>query len=132
MMPYVRRKTDNILVRLDTFYKQILAVKFGIGIGEDGEQLRPSERQEALLKEVFGDRVIDAAPPAWYYAEAWMAAEKFPHEWERMPIHSRAQWMAAKRVDGMIRGIERYREVIDRQNKAEAQKRQSAKKGKKR
>lgn len=118
-MPYVRRKTDDILVRLDVFYKQILALKFGIGVGEDGSILRPNEQQENLAKEVFGDRIIDAAPSKWHYAEAFLAAEKFPHEWFDIPIHSRAEWLAAKRIKGMVDVLERYREVIDRHNREE-------------
>lgn len=116
-MPYVKRKTDNTLVRLDVYYQYILALKFGVGVAEDGTPLRPTDSQEKLAKEVFGERVVEIAPTEWYYAEAFLAAEKFPHEWETMPIHSRARWLAARRVDGMVKGMERYREVIDRRNK---------------
>lgn len=117
MMPYVRRKADGILIRLDTYYNYILAKRFGIGIGDNGEVLRPTEQQEKLLKEVFGDRVIDAAPANWYKAEQFAAAEKMPHVWRAIPIHSRAEWLAMKKVEGMIRGIERYREVVERHNR---------------
>lgn len=132
-MPYVKRKTDGLLVRLDTFYKNLLAVKFGIGIAEDGTPLRQTDRQEELFKEVFGDRVIEAAPQSWYYAESFLNAECFPHEWDSIPLISRARWLAAKRVEGMIKGLERYREVVDRKNREAQSKLKSARKsGKKR
>ena len=116
-MPYVRRKTDNVLIRIDVFYKQIMALKFGVGVDECGNPLRPNESQERLAKEIFGQRVVDAAPNAWHRAESFLTAEMFPHEWERVPIHSRARWLAAKRIDGMVKVLERYREVIERKNK---------------
>lgn len=128
-MPYVRRKTDNVLVRLDTYYQSIMALKFGIGVGEDGQPLRATDQQEALQKEVFGDRIIEAAPDSWYQAESFLSAEMLPHQWLAVPFESRARWLAAKRVESMIKGLERYREVIDRKNRDAQSKLKSKKTG---
>lgn len=125
MMPYILRKTDDVMVRLDVFYTELMRIKFGIGLGEDGKPLRPNDSQEKLTREVFGERVISAATNEWFYAEGFLAAERFPHEWEAMPIHSRAKWMAAKRIESMEQGIRRYREVIERQNRETLSKLQS-------
>jgi hypothetical protein len=130
MMPYTKRKKDGVMVRLDTLYTEIMAVKFGIGLDEQGHPLTPNDEQLALGKEVLGERIVDAATGAWYDAESFLAADLFPHEFSAIPIHSRAQWMAAKHIDTMIKNLERYREVIDRQNKeALSQMRSSKKRG---
>lgn len=116
-MPYVRRKTDNVLVRLDVYYNYILELKFGIGIGEDGLPLRPTDAQQALFREVFGEHAIEAAPTEWYYVDAQMADNILPPVWRKLDMHDRARWLAAKRIKGMATALERYREVIERKNR---------------
>lgn len=112
MMPYVKRKSDGILIRLDRYYNTVLEY---LGMGDGFE---PDQRKETVIKELFGERIIDAAPNSWTYAEAFLAAERMPHEWDRAPIHSRAQWLAAKRIDGMRQVLERYREIMERNRKS--------------
>ena len=109
-MPYLARTSDGVLVRLDTHYTEAMA-KIGIGVDWLGQPLEPTQRQKKLHVELFGERVIDVAPFQWYDAEAFLAAEKMPHEWRAIPMASRAEWMAARRIQGMAKTLERYREA---------------------
>lgn len=90
-----------------------------MGIGPD---LSPDNRQEKLIEEVFGKRIVEVAPPLYYKTRNYLAAEKTPDEWRKIPIHDKAEWLAAKRIEAMERTLERYKEVMQRRLKELADK----------
>ena len=116
LMPYLKRTSDDVLVRIDTHHARVMR-SMGIGVDAFGQPLLPTARQENLAKELFGERVIDIAPILWYNAQAMLMSEKMPHEWNAIPFDSRAEWMAAKRIEGMVKTLERYREIMERRRK---------------
>jgi hypothetical protein len=85
----------------------------GIGTDEFGQPLEQTGRQKKLFKDVFGENAIDFSPPLWWNAQGMLIAEMMPHEWEACPLWSRAKFLAAKRIEGMAKALERYREVME-------------------